>query len=135
MKKHIYVVGAVIVRDGKIMCAQRGNTKTMPGKWEFPGGKIEEGETPQEALKREIQEEMQCIVEVGESIETTVYDYEFGVVHLSTFYCSLVEGVPALTEHAAIRWLAAEGLGTLDWAPADVPAVEQVMSLSQSHTI
>lgn len=135
MKKHIYVVGAVIVRDGKIMCAQRGNTKAMSGKWEFPGGKIEEGETPQEALKREIQEEMQCTVEVGEAIETTVYDYEFGVVHLSTFYCSLVEGVPALTEHAAIRWLAAEELGTLDWAPADVPAVERVMSLSQSHPI
>jgi len=135
MKKQIDVVGAVIVRDGKIMCAQRGNTKAMPGKWEFPGGKIEEGETPKEALKREIQEEMQCTVEVGEAIETTVYEYEFGVVLLSTFYCSLVEGVPALTEHAAIRWLAAEELGTLDWAPADIPAVERVMSRSQSHDI
>ncbi|OWR33148.1 8-oxo-dGTP diphosphatase MutT [Saccharibacillus sp. O23] len=126
MKKHIHVVGAVITENGKVLCAQRGNTKAQPYKWEFPGGKIEEGETPQEALKREIQEEMNCNVEVGERIETTVYEYDFGIVHLTTFYCTLIEGRPMLTEHAAIRWLAAEELGKLDWAPADVPAVGKI---------
>ncbi|NGZ74977.1 (deoxy)nucleoside triphosphate pyrophosphohydrolase [Saccharibacillus alkalitolerans] len=126
MKKHIHVVGAVIVENGKILCAQRGNTKALPYKWEFPGGKIEEGETPQEALKREIGEEMNCTVEIGEFIETTVHEYDFGFVHLSTFYCSLIEGRPTLTEHVDIQWLAAEALGELDWAPADVPAVEKI---------
>ncbi|GGN98591.1 (deoxy)nucleoside triphosphate pyrophosphohydrolase [Saccharibacillus kuerlensis] len=126
MKKHIHVVGAVIVEQGKILCAQRGNTKALPYKWEFPGGKIEEGESPQEALKREIDEEMNCVVEIGEFIETTVYEYDFGFVHLSTFYCTLVSGQPTLTEHVEIKWLPAGELDQLDWAPADIPAVERI---------
>lgn len=126
MKKHIHVVGAVIIENEKILCAQRGNTKTLSYKWEFPGGKIEEGETPQEALKREIDEEMNCTVEIGEFIETTVHEYEFGFVHLSTFYCTLIDGQPTLTEHIDIKWLAASELLTLDWAPADIPAVEKI---------
>jgi len=126
MKKHIHVVGAVIIENGKILCAQRGNTKALAHKWEFPGGKIEEGETPQEALKREINEEMKCIVEIGDAIETTIYEYDFGFVHLSTFYCSLIQGEPILTEHIEIRWLSSEELDTLDWAPADIPAVKRI---------
>lgn len=133
MTKHIHVVGAAIAENGKILCAQRGNTKAQPYKWEFPGGKIETGETPQEALEREIQEEMNCKVEVGEWIETTVHEYDFGIVHLTTFYCTLIEGQPTLTEHAAIRWLTAEELGTLDWAPADVPAVEKIRLQASSN--
>ncbi|MDO3408395.1 (deoxy)nucleoside triphosphate pyrophosphohydrolase [Saccharibacillus sp. CPCC 101409] len=126
MKKHIHVVGAVIVENGRILCAQRGGAKAQAYQWEFPGGKIEEGETPQEALKREIREEMNCTVEVGEWIETTVYEYDFGFVHLSTFYCTRIEGTPTLTEHAAIRWLPAGELSTLDWAPADIPSVHKI---------
>lgn len=125
MKKHIHVVGAVIVEDGKILCAQRGATKTLAYKWEFPGGKIEEGETPQAALKREIDEEMDCVIEIGEAIETTVYEYDFGFVHLTTFYCHLISGKPTLTEHVAISWLSPHELMSLDWAPADIPAVEK----------
>lgn len=126
MKKNIYVVGAVIKRDNKILCAQRGTEKSLPLKWEFPGGKIEKGETPEEALKREITEEMRCSIFIGEAIEDTTYEYDFGVVNLKTFYCELVEGEPTLTEHVAIKWLSPEELSSLDWAPADIPAIEKI---------
>jgi len=126
MKKHIHVVGAVIIEDGKILCAQRGETKTLAYKWEFPGGKIEEGETPQDALKREIEEEMDCMIEIGEWIETTEYEYDFAVIHLTTFYCQLIKGKPVLNEHVAICWLPPQELMSLDWAPADIPAVTKI---------
>ncbi|TYS61978.1 (deoxy)nucleoside triphosphate pyrophosphohydrolase [Bacillus infantis] len=126
MKKNIHVVGAVIFKDGKILCAQRGTEKSLPLLWEFPGGKIEEGEKPEVALKREIKEEMRCTIEIGEQIEHTVYEYDFGIVHLTTYYCKLVEGEPVLTEHAAIKWLAPEELPALEWAPADIPAIEKI---------
>lgn len=126
MKKNIYVVGAVIVENGKILCAQRGPLKSLPLKWEFPGGKIEEGESPQEALRREIIEEMQCQIEIGDQIEHTLYEYDFGIVHLTTFYCKLIEGKPVLTEHVSIKWLSPGELKSLDWAPADIPAIKKL---------
>lgn len=126
MKKIIHVVGAVVVENGKILCAQRGPTKTLAYKWEFPGGKIEQGESPQEALWREINEEMQCNVEIGEQIEHTIYEYDFGIVHLTTYYCKLIEGKPTLTEHIAIKWLSPDELASLDWAPADIPAIQKL---------
>jgi 8-oxo-dGTP diphosphatase len=126
MTKDIYVVGAVIISNGKILCAQRGRTKALPLKWEFPGGKIEESESPEEALRREIQEEIRCKIDIDEQIASTTYEYDFGVVHLTTFYCRLLEGTPVLTEHASIKWLSPEELTSLDWAPADVPTVRQV---------
>ncbi|MCH1881893.1 (deoxy)nucleoside triphosphate pyrophosphohydrolase [Agrococcus sp. ARC_14] len=128
MKKQINVVGAVIVKDGEILCAQRGEGGSLAGMWEFPGGKIEPGETPQEALQREIDEELLCEVRVGDHVETTAYDYDFGVVTLTTYYCELVSGTPSLTEHAAVLWLAPSDLDQLDWAPADVPAVDRIRS-------
>lgn len=126
MKKNIHVVGAIIIKNDKVLCAQRGPKKSLPYKWEFPGGKIEKGETPQEALKREIQEEMKCSIWIGKQVEHTVYEYDFGVVHLSTFYCNLLKGEPVLTEHVSIKWLPPNRLSSLDWAPADIPAVEKV---------
>ncbi|MFD3448256.1 (deoxy)nucleoside triphosphate pyrophosphohydrolase [Microbacteriaceae bacterium 4G12] len=127
MKKDIHVVSAVIVENGKILCAQRGPTnRILPLKWEFPGGKIEEGESHQEALRREINEEIQCTVEIGDQIDYTVYEYDFGIVHLTTFYCKLIEGTPVLIEHAAMKWLSPDELESLDWAPADIPAIEKV---------
>jgi 8-oxo-dGTP diphosphatase len=130
MKKNIYVVGAVIIENGKILCAQRGPAKSLPLKWEFPGGKIEEGESPQEALRREIKEEMLCQIEIGEQVEDTVYEYDFGIVHLTTFTCKLVEGEPVLTEHVAIKWLLPEELKQVDWAPADIPAIEKLSEMT-----
>ncbi|TAA73389.1 (deoxy)nucleoside triphosphate pyrophosphohydrolase [Planococcus salinarum] len=126
MKKNIHVVGAVITDNGKILCAQRGYEKALPGLWEFPGGKIESEETPQHALQREIQEEMHCEIEIGDQVEHTVYEYDFGIVHLTTFYCRLVKGEPVLTEHIAIEWLKPSELEQLEWAPADITAIQKL---------
>lgn len=135
MKKNIHVVGAVIVEDGKILCAQRGETKVLPLKWEFPGGKIEAGESPQQALIREIHEEMHCKIEVSNQIEHTVYEYDFGIVHLTTFYCKPIQGNPVLTEHVAIKWLSPEELESLEWAPADIPTIEKLSKgIFRSHS-
>ncbi|WP_057762104.1 (deoxy)nucleoside triphosphate pyrophosphohydrolase [Cytobacillus praedii] len=131
MKKNIHVVGAIIIDNNKILCAQRGQDKSLPLKWEFPGGKIEAGESAQEALKREISEEMNCQIEIGEQVDHTVYEYDFGIVHLTTFSCKLIEGKPELTEHVAIKWLPPSELASLDWAPADIPAVEKLSGAIQ----
>lgn len=128
VKKQVNVVGAVIVKDGEILCAQRGEGGSLAGMWEFPGGKIELGETPQDALQREIDEELLIEVRVGDHVETTAHEYDFGIVTLTTYYCELVSGTPSLTEHAAVRWLIPSELHLLDWAPADIPAVEKIQT-------
>ncbi|WP_246086864.1 (deoxy)nucleoside triphosphate pyrophosphohydrolase [Nocardioides humi] len=124
----IEVVGAVIVRDGLVLCARRGPGGEAGGMWEFPGGKVEPGESPQAALAREIREELGCVVEVGDLVTTTRHVGSAAVVELSTYWCRVVAGTPEPTEHAAVRWLPAARLGELEWAPADVPAVELVIS-------
>jgi 8-oxo-dGTP diphosphatase len=126
VKKQIYVVGAVIVSQGKVLCVQRGPNGSLPGMWEFPGGKIEPGETPQEALSREIQEELRCEIAVGDKVVTTSHEYDFGVVHLTTFYCHLVSGTPHLVEHVGLVWSRPSNLRRLDWAPADIPAIDLI---------
>ena len=126
MTKRIDVVGAVIVRDGLVLCAQRGSSGALPGMWEFPGGKIEIGESPREALEREIVEELECRVRVGEQVASTSHEYDFGVVTLTTFYCELIDGEPKLSEHEDVAWLVPTDLHQLDWAPADIPAVELI---------
>lgn len=125
MTRSIHVVGAIFVRDGKILAAQRGPGSSMAGYWEFPGGKIEPGETPEEALARELREELKLDVEVGEFVARGIYDYSFGTVILDGYMCEIPAGAtPKLTEHAQIRWLTSEQLLSVDWAPADVPIVE-----------
>lgn len=124
--RHYNVVGAVIVRDGLVLCAQRGPNGPLGGFWEFPGGKIEAGETPQEALAREILEELDCSISVGAQVALTQHEYEFGVVNLRTYYCTIEAGTPSAQEHAQLRWVAPVGLRALNWAPADVPAVTAI---------
>lgn len=127
--KQINVVGAILVEKGKILCAQRGAEKSLPYLWEFPGGKIEQGETPQEALVRELDEELLIEVEVKrDQFEHTSYEYNFGMVNLTTFICILKSGTPKLTEHIEVRWLKPEELNGVEWAPADIPAVEKLIS-------
>ena len=124
MKKQINVVGAIIVKNGKILCAQRGYDKSLPELWEFPGGKIEIGESPSQALKREIREEL--LLELANDIEEfmfTSYEYDFGIVNLTTFICHIQNGEPTLTEHIEIKWLNKSELDQIDWAPADIPTV------------
>ncbi|WP_396277496.1 (deoxy)nucleoside triphosphate pyrophosphohydrolase [Glutamicibacter creatinolyticus] len=128
MKKQIDVVGAVIRKNDQILCAQRGLNGSLAGLWEFPGGKIEVGETKRAALEREIVEELRCVVSVGDEITTTSYEYPFGVVRLTTFHCELEKGTPQLTEHAAVLLLEQKELKSLNWAPADIPAVEILVS-------
>lgn len=128
MTKQIHVVGAVIIQDGLVLCAQRGEGGSLAGFWEFPGGKIEPGESPAVALEREIAEELDFTIEVSELITTTAHEYEFGTVNLTTFYCRLISGTPKTTEHAAIRWLRPADLTTIEWAPADVPAVRLIQA-------
>lgn len=126
-KKRINVVGAVLVRDGLVLAAKRGQQMSLPGMWEFPGGKIEAGETPEAALRRELVEELRCDAEVGDHVETTEHEYDFGVVILSTYYCTLIGTEPELTEHSEIRWVPFAELAKFEWAPADIPAVNSIV--------
>ena len=123
--KTIKVVAAVI-RDGdKILATQRGYGD-LKGGWEFPGGKIEEGETPQEALKREIMEELDTEIEVGELIDTIEYDYPVFHLAMGCYWCSVVSGDLVLKEHEAARWLGKDGLMDVEWLPADVELIEKL---------
>ena len=127
--KRINVVGAAIVRDGKVLCARRGEGKSLAGYWEFPGGKIEPQETARQALHREIEEELLCEVEVADEVCTSEYAYDFGVVRLTTFICHLIDGTPRLTEHADIRWETPSDMPSLAWAPVDREAVGIISAL------
>lgn len=120
------VVGAVIERDGLILCALRPLTSSLPDVWEFPGGKVEIGESNETALVREILEELCCRITISAHLTTTTHDNEARSVRLHTYRCEIVEGVPIANEHAELRWVALHDLRTLDWAPADVPAVEML---------
>lgn len=127
MKKEYDVVGAIIIKEGKILCAKRGLGKSLPGLWEFPGGKIEIGETTIQALKREIREEF--LVDISDEPETFVissYEYDFGIVNLTTFICQIKAGTPTLTEHIEIKWLRPDELSKLEWAPADIATVSEL---------
>ena len=116
--KIIRVVAAIIIRDGKVFATQRGYGEWKDW-WEFPGGKIEAGECPQEALVREIREELEAEIQVGELIETIEWDYPDFHLTMHCFVCSLVSESMHLNEHEASAWLTRETLHSVKWLPAD----------------
>lgn len=123
--KTIRVVAAVILSEGKIFATQRGYGE-FKGGWEFPGGKIEDGETPEVALKREISEELETKIRVGEMIDTIEYDYPNFHLSMDCFWCEIVSGKLVLKEHEAARWLDKENLYSVEWLPADVSLIEKI---------
>lgn len=123
--KTVRVVAAVIRKDDKIFATQRGYGEFKDG-WEFPGGKIEEGETPEQALAREIKEELNTEIQVGKLIDTIEYDYPKFHLSMDCFWCEIMQGGLELKEHEAARWLSKEELYSVDWLPADVGVVERV---------
>ena len=135
LMKTIRVVAAVIQsKDVKgrpvVLATQRGYGEYKDG-WEFPGGKIEAGETPQEALIREIKEELKITISVGDLIDTIEYDYPEFHLSMDCFLCEISDGKPVLTEHEAARWLTKEELNTVDWLPADVTLIDQIAKLME----
>ena len=126
--KTIEVVAAIIISDGKIFATQRGYGE-WKGWWEFPGGKIEPGECPQEALVREIREELDAEIEVGELLETVEWDYPDFHLKMHCFICSLVSESVHLNEHEAAAWLTRETLRSVKWLPADEGLVDNIKNL------
>ena len=123
--KTVEVVAAVIKHEDKIFATQRGYGD-LAGGWEFPGGKVEAGEMPQEALVREIHEELEATISVGEFICQVEYDYPTFHLSMKCCLCSVVEGHLTLLEHSDARWLEADALDSVDWLPADVAVVDAI---------
>ena len=129
MKKLIKVVGAIIENENnEILCALRSPVMAIPNMWEFPGGKIEGSETLKEAIEREIKEEFSCDVEFIDSFNDNTHEYDKFIVNLITVKCRLVTGTPTISEHSKLIWLHRENLLSLNWAPADIQAVNQLLS-------
>ena len=123
--KNIEVVAAAIIQDNKVLAAQRGYGN-YKGWWEFPGGKVEAGETLPQALQREIQEEMGALVQVGELVGTVEHDYPEFHVKMHCFFCSVESGRLELKEHEDARWLDAEHLHAVNWLASDLDLLGQV---------
>lgn len=125
--KIVNVAAAIIKYENKIFATQRGHGE-FEGGWEFPGGKIEVGETASQALVREIKEELDVEVEVGELIDTVEYDYPNFHLTMHCFICTIKFGKLVLKEHSAAKWLTKETLNTVEWLPADEGLIEKVAS-------
>ena len=123
--KTVRVVAGIIIENGKVFATQRGYGEFKDG-WEFPGGKIEPGETPEEAIVREIKEELDTEVEVIELLDTVEYDYPNFHLSMGCFICKIKSGDLVLKEHEAAKWLTKDTLGSLEWLPADMGLVGEI---------
>lgn len=126
--KTINVVAAVIMKEGRVFATQRGYGEFKDG-WEFPGGKVEAGESQEEALRREIREELEVEVNVGDLIDTIEYDYPAFHLSMKCYACTIAGGSPHLLEHEAARWLSADQLDTVAWLPADITLIPKIAGL------
>ena len=111
-----------------MLAAQRSATMSLPLKWEFPGGKIKSGESPEACLRRELKEELEIAVSVLEALPPATHRYPAFSVTLHPFRCAIGSGAITLHEHAAVLWIAPAGLPTLDWAEADLPVIEAYLA-------
>lgn len=127
-KKIVRVVAAVIKKDNKIYATQRGYGE-FKGGWEFPGGKIEANETSQEALVREIREELETVIKVNDLIDTVEYDYPNFHLSMDCFWCEIVSGNLVLVEAEDAKWLSKEELYSVDWLPADLGLIEKIKNV------
>ena len=123
--KTVRVVAAIIIENDKVFATQRGYGEIKDG-WEFPGGKIEPGETPEEAIVREIKEELDTEVEVIELLDTVEYDYPNFHLSMGCFICKIKSGDLVLKEHEAAKWLTKDTLGSVEWLPADMGLVREI---------
>lgn len=123
--KIIEVVAAIIIKDDKIFATQRGYGD-FKGGWEFPGGKMEDGESREEALKREIKEELDVNINIMEYLTTVNYDYPNYHLTMHCYICEVVSGEMKLLEHSAAKWLSKDELYTVDWLPADLDVVKKL---------
>lgn len=124
--KIIRVVAAIIIENGKVFATQRGYGEFKDG-WEFPGGKIEPNETPEAAIVREIKEELDTEVEVQELLDTVEYDYPNFHLFMDCFICKIKSGDLVLKEHEAAKWLTKETLGSVEWLPADLGLIGEIV--------
>ena len=130
--KRIHVVAAIICHNDRFFATQRGYGE-WKDYWEFPGGKIEEGETPEEALRREIREELDTEIDVGRKITTVEYDYPSFHLSMECFLATVVEGELVLKEHEAAKWLQKEELDSVGWLPADREVIELLKKMKDSQ--
>lgn len=129
----VQVTCALIERSGKVLVARRPEGKALAGKWEFPGGKIEPGETTESCLKREIEEELGCQVKVGPALSPVSHPYSGGTIRLIPFRCTIVCGEPKAMEHAEIAWLEPGDVRGLRLAEADGPILDEYLELVASR--
>lgn len=126
--KVIKVVAAIIIDDNKVFATQRGYGD-FKGGWEFPGGKVEANETPEDALKREIMEELNVSIDIKEFLHTVEYDYPKFHLTMHCFLCELTSEHVVLLEHEAAKWLSPEELDSVDWLPADKGLIEKIKTI------
>lgn len=127
--KDIYVVGAALIEDGKILITKRSSDRILGDLWEFPGGKIEAGEDEKQALIRELEEEFNDQIQVGAKVATGVHTYDFGTIHLTVYLAKLLTKNFDLIAHSEISWAKPEELLTLNWAEADIPAAQALSQM------
>ena len=128
MKRHLHVACAIIEKEGKVLAAQRGATMILPLKWEFPGGKIEAGESPEECLVRELREELGVTVFIGAALSRATHVYADFTVTLYPYTCRLSGGLITMHEHHALKWIEPARMPELDWAAADLPVICEYMA-------